>query len=225
MTAASYVARLLDSDRSPAKSEAVSKHLLRRLNQLGGLVLLLLFSPLLLLIAYMIWRLDGAPIFFGHYRVGANGKLFRCMKFRSMYVNADAMLRDLLRGDPQARAQWERDQKLADDPRITPIGRFLRRTSLDELPQLINVVRGEMALVGPRPVTVPELTRYGQVRWHYLSVMPGMTGLWQVSGRNNTSYEERVELDRRYVENRSVWLDLSILARTAKVVMLREGAC
>lgn len=225
MTAASYVARLLDSERTTSKRRVVSEYLMLRLNQLGALVLLVLFSPIMLSLAYLIWRRDGAPIFFGHYRVGANGKLFRCLKFRSMFVNSEQMLRELLHKDPQARADWERDQKLSNDPRITPVGRFLRRTSLDELPQLLNVLRGEMALVGPRPITVPELSRYGAVRWHYLSVMPGMTGLWQVSGRNNTSYEERVELDRRYVENRNVWLDLSILARTAKVVVLREGAC
>ena len=104
------------------------------------------------------------------------------------------------------------------------MGHFLRRTSLDELPQLLNVLRGEMSLVGPRPITVAELTRYGRVRWHYLSVRPGITGLWQVSGRNNTTYEERVALDRRYVEQRSMWLDLGILLKTVRVVVLREGA-
>jgi lipopolysaccharide/colanic/teichoic acid biosynthesis glycosyltransferase len=114
--------------------------------------------------------------------------------------------------------------KLADDPRVTPVGRFLRRTSLDELPQFINVLRGEMSLVGPRPLTVAELTRYGRVRWDYLSVAPGMTGLWQVSGRNNTSYAQRVSLDERYVEQRSLWLDFSILLRTVKVVLMRDGA-
>jgi exopolysaccharide production protein ExoY len=225
MSAAFYVARLLGSERGPSRGQLLRDQLWLRLNQLGGLALLCLFAPVILTLAYLIWRRDGAPIFFGHYRVGANGKLFRCLKFRSMFVNSEQMLRELLHSDPVARAEWERDQKLSNDPRITPVGRFLRRTSLDELPQLFNVVRGEMALVGPRPITVPELTRYGHVRWHYLSVMPGMTGLWQVSGRNNTSYEERVELDRQYVENRNVWLDLSILARTAKVVVSREGAC
>src|SRR6185295_4779311 len=114
--------------------------------------------------------------------------------------------------------------KLTDDPRITPIGHFLRRSSLDELPQLINVLRGEMSLVGPRPITVAELTRYGKVRWHYLSVRPGITGLWQVSGRNNTSYEERVALDQRYVEQRGLVMDMAILVKTVRVVLLREGA-
>ena len=141
-----------------------------------------------------------------------------------MYIESSKMLSDLLARDPVARMEWQRDQKLRDDPRITPVGRFLRSTSLDELPQLINVLRGEMSLVGPRPITVGELTRYGSVRWHYLSVAPGITGLWQVSGRNKLSYEERVALDERYIDERTLWLDLRILARTIKVVLFRDGA-
>ncbi|MEO8804592.1 MAG: sugar transferase [Burkholderiaceae bacterium] len=195
-----------------------------RVNQLVAAVLLLLLSPLMLAVALLIGRCDGAPVLFGHYRVRQNGRLFRCLKFRSMYRESQQMLADLLARDADARAQWQRDQKLTHDPRVTPVGRFLRRTSLDELPQLINVLRGEMSLVGPRPVTVGELTRYGKVRWHYLSIAPGMTGLWQVSGRNKLSYAERVELDQRYIEQRSLWLDLCILARTVKVVLLRDGA-
>jgi exopolysaccharide production protein ExoY len=193
-------------------------------NQFAALLLLVLLSPLLIAIAVLIWQRDGAPVLFAHYRVGRDGQLFRCLKFRSMLRNSEQVLADLLRDDPQARAEWARDQKLANDPRITGIGHFLRRSSLDELPQLLNVLRGEMSLVGPRPVTVGELTRYRQVRWHYLSVRPGITGLWQVSGRNNTSYDERVALDQRYVEQRSLWLDLGILLRTVRVVALREGA-
>ena len=194
------------------------------LNQLGALLILVLISPIMALVAWLIWKRDGAPIFFGHYRVGRDGELFRCLKFRSMYRDADRMLKELLESDPQARADWDRDQKLGNDPRITPVGHFLRKTSLDELPQLFNVLRGEMSLVGPRPITTGELTRYGAARWHYLSVQPGMTGLWQVSGRNNTTYDERVALDRRYVEARSFRLDLSILVRTIKVVVARDGA-
>jgi exopolysaccharide production protein ExoY len=194
------------------------------LNRAAALLLLLLFSPLMLTAAWMIWRKDGRPILFGHYRVGRNGQLFRCFKFRTMVRDAQAVLERLLRDDPVARAQWEREQKLDDDPRVTPIGHLLRRTSLDELPQLFNVLRGEMALVGPRPITVPELERYGVARWHYLNVMPGMTGLWQVSGRNDVSYEERVQLDRSYVEQRGLWADMGILLRTVKVVLARDGA-
>ena len=195
-----------------------------RANQAAAAVLLLLLGPVMLVIAGFIARKDGAPILFGHYRVGHQGKLFRCLKFRSMYRNSEQMLADLLATDPAARAEWDRDQKLENDPRVTPIGHFLRRTSLDELPQLINVLRGEMSLVGPRPITVGELTRYGRVRWHYLSVRPGMTGLWQVSGRNNTTYAERVALDEAYIDNRSFLGDVGILFKTVKVVLYRDGA-
>jgi len=223
MNAATYVSGALSvRDRAASPSAAVEQFSLYA-NQLCALLLLLLLGPLMAAVAWLIWRRDGVPVFFAHYRVGCNGKLFRCLKFRTMYRNSEQMLADLLRGDPNARAEWERDQKLAHDPRITPVGNFLRRTSLDELPQLINVLRGEMSLVGPRPITVAELKRYGGVRWHYLCVRPGMTGLWQVSGRNSTTYEERVALDHRYVEHRSLWLDLRILFKTVGVVMAREG--
>jgi len=208
----------------PAMRAPFAEAVRLRINQLAALVLLIIFSPLMLGVAALIVRGDGGPALFGHYRVGMRGRLFRCLKFRSMHVDSQRMLSELLERDPAARAEWERDQKLTHDPRITPVGRFLRRTSLDELPQLINVLRGEMALVGPRPITVGELTRYGRVRWDYLSVLPGMTGLWQVSGRNNTTYAERVALDRQYVDSRSPWLDMKILAKTMKVVIARDGA-
>jgi exopolysaccharide production protein ExoY len=194
------------------------------LDQLGALVLLVLLSPVMGLIALFIWRTDGAPILFEHYRVGRHGRLFRCLKFRSMRRDAQQRLAALLRDDEAARSEWQKYRKLANDPRVTPIGRFLRRTSLDELPQLFNVLRGEMALVGPRPITVAELTLYGPGRWHYLSVPPGLTGLWQVSGRSNTTYSHRVNLDCHYVEQRSLWMDMQILFKTIKVVALREGA-
>ncbi len=224
MKVASYVsgARWL-SERigSPA---AILGGLNLLLNQLTALLILLVLSPLMLLVAWLTWRKDGAPIFFAHYRVGLDGKLFRCLKFRTMFRESEQMLADLLRDNAQAREEWQRDQKLSNDPRITPVGHFLRRTSLDELPQLFNVLRGEMVLVGPRPITVAELIRYGRVRWHYLSVRPGITGLWQVSGRNDTTYEERVALDRSYVEQRTIWLDLQILFKTVGVVLSRDGA-
>jgi exopolysaccharide production protein ExoY len=194
------------------------------LNQLGALIIISCILPVLLLVTWLVWRNGGNPIFFGHYRVGRDGQLFKCWKFRSMAVNSAEMLAEILRTSPEAREEWERDQKLSNDPRITPIGHFLRRTSLDELPQLFNVLKGEMRLVGPRPITLAELDKYGETRWHYLNAMPGMTGLWQVSGRSDTTYEERVQLDRDYVESRSLWQDIVILLKTIKVVLGKDGA-
>jgi lipopolysaccharide/colanic/teichoic acid biosynthesis glycosyltransferase len=213
------VALRLQAREGPARQHAAAL-----LQRVAALLLLLLLAPLMAVVAFLIWRRDGAPILFGHYRVGRDGRLFRCLKFRTMIRDAQPVLERLLRKDPAARAQWQAEQKLDDDPRITPVGRFLRRTSLDELPQLINVLRGEMALVGPRPITVPELERYGASRWFYLNTQPGMTGLWQVSGRNDLSYDERVRLDRRYAEHHGLALDLGILLRTVKVVLKRDGA-
>jgi exopolysaccharide production protein ExoY len=194
------------------------------LNQLTALLVILLLSPLLLYIAWRIAREDGAPVTYGHYRVGRRGQLFRCLKFRSMVRNSQDVLAELLRTDASARAEWELDHKLRNDPRVTPIGRMLRKTSLDELPQLFNILRGEMHFVGPRPVTVEELIRYGSRRRHYLSVRPGLTGLWQVSGRNNTTYDERVEFDSEYVERRNPLFDSWIVLRTVKVMVTGEGA-
>lgn len=224
MQVASYVSGARWFSERFGSSASILDGLNLRLNQLAALLMLLALSPLMLLVAWLTWRKDGAPIFFAHYRVGRGGKLFRCLKFRTMYRESEQMLADLLRDSAEAREEWQRDQKLTNDPRITPVGHFLRRTSLDELPQLFNVLRGQMVLVGPRPITVAELTRYGRVRWHYLSVRPGITGLWQVSGRNDTSYEERVALDRSYVEQRTIWLDLHILFKTVSVVLSRDGA-
>lgn len=196
----------------------------RLLARTSAFVLLVACLPVLLLVAALIWIEDRGPVVFAHFRIGRNGRPFRCYKFRTMVRNADVALRDLLATDPNLRAQWERDQKLEDDPRITRIGRFLRRTSLDELPQLYNIWRGEMAFVGPRPIVMQELRRYGPWKRHYLSVRPGLTGLWQVSGRNGVSYDQRVALDRDYAEQHSWLLDTLIVARTFKVVALRHGA-
>ena len=224
MTATTASSSAMQALAHVASRKSVGETLHRQLNQLAAAVLLLIFSPLMLAVALLIMRRDGAPVFFGHYRVGLQGRLFRCYKFRTMYRNSAAMLSDLLQNDSVARAEWDCDQKLSNDPRVTPVGAFLRRTSLDELPQLFNVLRGEMALVGPRPITLNELSRYGRVRWNYLSVLPGMTGLWQVSGRSSTTYEQRVALDREYVDQRGLRMDLSILLRTVRVVLARDGA-
>ena len=224
MNAEAYLSGAISLSPHRGPINIVADTLALALNQLLALLILVLLAPVMGVVAFLIWRRDGAPVLFAHYRVGHDGKLFRCMKFRTMYRDAERMLAELLEKDPAARAEWQSEQKLLRDPRITPIGHFLRRTSLDELPQLFNVVRGDMSLVGPRPITVGELTRYGRVRWHYLSVRPGITGLWQVSGRNNTSYDERVALDRRYVEERTAWMNLQILLKTVKVVVARDGA-
>lgn len=195
-----------------------------RLNQALAAMLILLLSPVLLLIALCIWRSDGLPLTYGHYRVGQGGRLFRCLKFRSMVRNGDQVLAELLARDPAARAEWERDRKLANDPRVTGIGRVLRKTSLDELPQLFNILRGDMHFVGPRPVTVQELRRYADHKRHYLTVKPGLTGLWQVSGRNATTYGQRVAYDAQYVDGRTPWLDAWIVMRTVPVVLTGHGA-
>jgi lipopolysaccharide/colanic/teichoic acid biosynthesis glycosyltransferase len=195
------------------------------LNRAGAAAQLLVLAPLMLLNAWRIWREDGVPVLFAHWRVGQRGRLFRCFKFRTMVRRADIALRELLARDPLTRDEWERNHKLREDPRILRIGHFLRATSLDELPQLFNVLRGEMNLVGPRPVVVQEIPRYGEHRRHYFSVKPGMTGLWQVSGRNNLTYAQRVALDARYVETRTPWIDLCILVRTVRVLVTRDGAC
>ena len=188
-------------------------------------VILALFGWLMLIIALLVRISGGKGVLYGHTRVGRNGKPFKCLKFRSMVSNSDEVLRNLLASDPDARAEWDRDFKLKDDPRITRIGRFIRKTSLDELPQLWNVVKGEMSIVGPRPVVQAEFEQYyGGARAHYLSVPPGLTGLWQVSGRNDLGYEQRVELDRQYVDNSNVFYDFVIVMRTVKVMVVRRGA-
>jgi exopolysaccharide biosynthesis polyprenyl glycosylphosphotransferase len=186
-------------------------------------LLLLALAPLLCAIALLV-RQDGGPVFYRQVRVGEGGRLFQCVKFRSMLANGDGLLAELLARDPAVAAEWAAAYKLARDPRVTPLGRVLRRTSLDELPQLFNVLRGEMSLVGPRPVVPSELSKYGGATDFYLAVRPGLTGLWQVSGRSDTTYEQRVRLDAWYVQHRSSWLDLTILLRTAPAVLLRRGA-
>lgn len=186
-------------------------------------LLLIALSPVLVVIALSVGR-DGGPVVFGHPRVGRYGREFKCLKFRSMVTNADAVLKQLLETDAQARAEWDREFKLKSDVRITRIGHFLRRTSLDELPQLFNVLRGEMSLVGPRPIVEKELSRYGKDQAFYLMTRPGMTGLWQVSGRNNTDYATRVALDVSYVKGWSLRRDLVILFKTFNVVFRGDGA-
>ena len=198
-----------------------TKHVLDLLlTIMGGLVI----CPLLIAIAILIKIDSPGPVVYSHRRVGAGGKHFRCWKFRTMYTNAEQLLDECLQGNPQLRAEWEQTFKLRDDPRVTRIGRLLRKTSLDELPQLWNVLLGQMSLVGPRPIVDAEIPKYGEVYELYQRIRPGISGFWQVSGRSNTSYSERVKLDAYYVHNWSVWLDLVILARTIGSVILGRGA-
>lgn len=181
-------------------------------------------SPILIFIAIWIYKDSPGPVIFKHIRIGKDGREFPCYKFRSMCVDAKEKLAELLENDPVAKAEWERDFKLKNDPRITKSGAFLRKTSLDELPQIFNVLKGEMSLVGPRPVIEEELERYGEYVNDYLMVKPGITGMWQVSGRSDIDYKERVLLDSWYVRNWSVWIDIVMLVKTLKVVLLRKGA-
>lgn len=201
----------------------LARWLKRGFDVVVSVLLLLFLSPLFIYLVMKIRQTDG-PAFFGHRRIGRDGRAFPCYKFRTMVPDAQAVLDKLLREDEAARREWENEFKLRNDPRITPIGDFLRRTSLDELPQLWNVLRGEMSLVGPRPVVQDELERYAEDVSYYLQVRPGMTGLWQVSGRNDVGYETRVALDAWYVRNWSLWNDIVILIKTVRVVLGREGA-
>ena len=215
------------SDESIARGMALSlttrNAVKRTIDIVGASSLLIAMSPFLLVMGAIVMSDGGRPVF-GHLRVGRNGRKFRCLKFRSMVTGADVVLKHLLATDPKAREEWERDFKLKNDIRITPIGRLLRRTSLDELPQLWNVLRGDMSLVGPRPIVDEELARYGADVHYYLETKPGMTGLWQVSGRNDVDYATRVSLDVSYAKECSLSLDILILLKTFKVIFKRDGA-
>lgn len=191
----------------------------------GALIVVLL--PVMALAALAIRLMSGPQVVIGHTRVGRGGVPFRCLKFRSMVRDADRVLAEHLARDATARAEWRERRKLARDPRITPLGHFLRRSSIDELPQLFNVLRGEMSLIGPRPVVAAELEQHyvGEAAALYCAVRPGLTGLWQVSGRSGLTYRDRVRLDMEYVRRGSLLLDLGILFRTPLAVLRARGAC
>lgn len=208
----------------PARVDFSLERALKRVcDVLGSLFLAILFFPLIVAVL-VVAALAGESPLFRHRRVGRDGVEFDCLKFRTMVPDAETMLVDVLASDPARRAEWEQDHKLTDDPRVTKLGRFLRSTSLDELPQLWNVMKGDMSLVGPRPVTREELLRYGRNTVVYMMVRPGVTGLWQVSGRNNVEYRKRVAMDVCYVRKQSFVLDLWILLKTVVVVVTRHGA-
>jgi Undecaprenyl-phosphate galactose phosphotransferase WbaP len=186
----------------------------------GGILLL----PLLFYIAVAVKMSSRGPILYGHNRIGKDGKPFKAWKFRTMFQDASQVLEIYLEAHPDLKDEWERDQKLRRDPRVTRIGRFIRKTSLDELQHIWNVIRGEMSLVGPRPIVTSEIAKYGPYYGLYAMVTPGITGVWQVSGRNNTTYDERVQLDAYYVRNWSPWMDLYLLIRTIRIVLFADGA-
>lgn len=186
--------------------------------------ILVVLSPILIALAFAIWAMDGHSPIYGHRRYGKDGRTFVCYKFRSMAHDSKARLARLLASDPEARAEWHRDHKLRKDPRITTIGRFIRKSSLDELPQLINILRGEMSLVGPRPIVAAEVRRYGPRFADYCSVRPGITGLWQISGRNETNYRRRIAMDSLMARRMSPGLYAVVLFGTARSVLTGHGA-
>jgi lipopolysaccharide/colanic/teichoic acid biosynthesis glycosyltransferase len=206
----------------PARS--ADQILTEAMNLILAAAALIFLLPVMSAVALAIYAQDGGPILFAHRRIGRDGRSFNCLKFRSMAADAELRLAQLLASDPGVQAEWERDRKLRKDPRITRFGAFLRRSSLDELPQLLNVLRGEMSLVGPRPIVEDEIPKYGRRFCAYCAVKPGMTGLWQVSGRNDISYRTRVALDWLYARRRNVGLDVYIIVCTLPAVFARRGS-
>lgn len=209
---------------SVGQTRIIDQALKRTFDVSVALLCLFLLLPLFALVGVAIAAVDGGSPFYSHRRLGRNGKTFGCLKFRSMRLDGDEILRRHLAANPAAREEWEQTHKLKNDPRVTLVGHLLRKSSLDELPQLINIVRGEMSLVGPRPIVQAEVEKYGDAASAYFAVRPGLTGMWQVSGRSDTSYAERVRLDRQYVESRSFAGDMVIILRTVPAVFLVKGS-
>lgn len=211
----------------PFSLEAKIKHrpLKRVFDVIFSLCALICLSPLLCLIALAIRLTSKGHSVYSHERIGRGGKPFRCYKFRTMYQDADLKLQELLANNPDMKLEWERTFKLKNDPRVTPVGAFLRKTSLDELPQFWNVIRGDLSVVGPRPVVRGEIKKcYGQKASKILSIRPGLTGLWQVSGRNDTTYSTRIRFDEHYIENQSLLLDIKLIAKTIPAMISSRGA-
>jgi lipopolysaccharide/colanic/teichoic acid biosynthesis glycosyltransferase len=219
----SATGRTLSEQASRSWARLSNVSLKRAFDLFVAVTALVFLAPVFAVVAVLI-RLDGKQVFFGHKRIGQFGRGFHCLKFRTMVPDAERALRELLENDPAAAAEWAETQKLRRDPRVTKIGRFLRMTSLDELPQLINIVRGDMSLVGPRPIVAAEMSRYGDQIGYYLSVQPGLTGPWQIGGRSDVSYKRRVEMDTQYVRTRTFAKDLAILLKTVPAVIASRGA-
>lgn len=210
-----------EGNHGVADNDSIVKKVFDRVAAASGLVIL---APIMLMVAALIYVSNPGPVLFAHERIGKHGRRFKCVKFRTMVMDGDAVLAQHLRNNTDAAEEWRATRKLQDDPRVTPLGDTLRRTSIDELPQLFNILAGQMSVVGPRPITDSEADYYGNAIYDYVSVRPGLTGLWQVSGRSDVGYGERVALDTDYVRNRSMRRDLAIILRTVKVVALREGS-
>ncbi len=210
---------------APATQKRRTSRVLKRAFDLGlGSVMLLVFGPVIILFAILVRMQDGEKAIFSQDRYGLHGKTFKCLKLRSMVPDAKERLDEILASNPELKREWDETQKLVDDPRITKLGRFIRKTSIDELPQLINVLRGEMSLIGPRPIVANEVEKYGDAFSFYSSVKPGITGLWQIKGRSDTSYPERVALDVEYAQTFSFWGDIKICLITVPVLLGRKGA-
>jgi lipopolysaccharide/colanic/teichoic acid biosynthesis glycosyltransferase len=220
----SAVRTSVEVSRTPPRVETrrAGDWLFRAVDLTIAVMAIVFLAPLLIALALLICADGGAPVF-AHRRIGRDGRMFPCFKFRSMVKDAEARLVAILATDEQARREWAQDHKLRDDPRVTRLGGFLRRSSLDELPQLFNVLRGEMSIVGPRPIVEAEIMRYGRRFRSYCAVRPGITGLWQVSGRNDVSYRRRVALDVLYARRRNPGLDIWIILRTIPAVLTRKG--
>lgn len=216
---------LLPAQAYPFQAPFPQERLLRLMDIVGASALLIFFLPLIVILAVMITLSDFGPPFFAHLRIGRNGEPFKCYKLRSMRRDAEKRLKKLLAENPEFRREWAHNRKLSKDPRITWFGAFLRSSSLDELPQLFNVLQGKMSLVGPRPVVQEELRMYGRHIACYLRCRPGLTGVWQVTGRSDTSYRRRVAADRLYARRKSFAFDWKLLCCTVPAVLARKGAC
>lgn len=221
----SGVQRLFVSDKTKLRlSPRLSLFVKRTLDFLVSLAALLVLAPLILMTSLILLLLQGRPIFIAHRRIGRGGGMFPCLKFRTMVNNNEELLEKYLAANPAERAEWAATRKLKNDPRITPFGAFLRKSSIDEIPQLINIVIGHMSIVGPRPIVPSETVYYGQNYADYIRVRPGLTGLWQVSGRSDADYVKRVQLDSLYVANRSLVGDIVIMAKTIPAVLNARGS-
>jgi lipopolysaccharide/colanic/teichoic acid biosynthesis glycosyltransferase len=221
-----FIARMASAPTLPslpsiAESDPRYETSKREIDIMASLLLLILAAPVMLAIAVLVKLTSPGTVVFRQKRLGKGGRVFWCYKFRTMVADAEARLKR----NPELRAQFEVNFKLKQDPRVTRLGAFLRKTSLDELPQLFNVLIGDMSLIGPRPIVQHELTKYGRDADKFLSVKPGLGGLWQVYGRSDTSYDSRVSMDLEYIDNRSTVLDLKLIVQTAAVVLSRRGAC